>query len=69
MVAKGDGGNRMNKYIEFYDKKNGCIKAVDDLNKFIAENKHLKVSVVGYRVVRYEHYGADRTYILAEVLE
>lgn len=69
MVAKSDGGSRMNKYIEFYDKENGYIKAVDELNKFIAENKHLKVSVVGYRVVRYEQYGADRTYILAEVKE
>ena len=59
----------MNKYIEFYDKENGYIKAVDELNKFIAENKHLKVSVVGYRVVRYERFGADRTYILAEVKE
>ncbi len=59
----------MNKYIEFYDKENGYIKAVDELNKFNAENKHLKVSVVGYRVVRYEQYGADRTYILAEVEE
>ena len=64
----------MNKYIEFYVKENGYIKAVDEkavdeLNKFIAENKHLKVSVVGYRVVRCEQYGADRTYILAEVKE
>ena len=69
MVAKGDGGSRMKKYIEFYDKENGYIKAVDELNKFIAENESLKVSVVGYRVVRYEQYGADRTYILAEVEE
>ena len=59
----------MKKYIEFYDKENGYIKAVDELNKFIAENESLKVSVVGYRVVRYEQYGADRTYILAEVEE
>ena len=57
----------MKKYIEFYDKENGYIKAVDELNKFIAGNEHLKVSVVGYRVVRYEQFGADRTYILAEV--
>ena len=59
----------MKKYIEFYDKENGYIKAVDELKKFIAENTHLKVSVVGYRVVRHEQYGADRTYILAEVKE
>ena len=59
----------MKKYIEFYDKENGYIKAVDELNKFIAENESLKVSVVGYQVVRYEQYGADRTYILAEVEE
>ena len=59
----------MKKYIEFYDKENGYIKAVDELNKFIAVNKSLKVSVVGYRVVRYEQYGADRTYILVEVEE
>ena len=59
----------MKKYIEFYDKENGYIRAVDELNKFIAENKHLKVSVVGYRVVRNEQYGMERTYILAEVEE
>ena len=59
----------MKKYIEFYDKENGFIKAVDELNKFVAENESLKVSVVGYRVVRYEQFGADRAYILAEVEE
>ena len=59
----------MKKYVEFYDKENSYIRAVDELNKFIAENKSLKVSVVGYQVVRYEQYGADRTYILAEVKE
>jgi hypothetical protein len=69
MASKGNGGSRMKKYIEFCDKENGYIKAVDELNKFIAENKHLKVSVVGYRVVRYERYGADRTYILVEAEE
>ena len=59
----------MKKYIEFYDKENGYIKAVDELNKFIAENKHLKVSVTSYQVVRYEQHCPDRTYILAEVEE
>ena len=59
----------MKKYIEFYDKKNGYISAVDELNKFIAKNKHLKVSVISYQVVRYEQYRADRTYILVEVEE
>ena len=59
----------MKKYIEFYDKENGCIRAVDELNKFIAENESLKASVVGYQVVRYEQFGADRTYILVEVQE
>lgn len=59
----------MKKYIEFYDKENGFVKAVDELNNFIAENESLKVSVVGYRVVRYERYAMDRTYILAEVEE
>ena len=59
----------MKKYVEFYDKENGYIKAVDELNKFIAENESLKVSVIGYQVVRYEQFGADRTYILAEVEE
>ena len=56
----------MKKYIEFYDKENGYIKAVDELNEFIAKNKHLKVSVISYQVVRYEQFGADRTYILVE---
>ena len=28
MVAKGDGWSRMKKYIDFYDKENGYIKAV-----------------------------------------
>ena len=61
----------MKKYIEFYDKENGLVivKAVDELNKFVAENESLKVSVVGYRVVRYEQLNIDRTYILAEVEE
>ena len=60
----------MKKYIEFCDiEKDGYVCAVDMLNKFIAENESLKVSVVGYRVVRYEQYGMDRTYILAEVEE
>ena len=59
----------MEKYIEFYDKENGFVKAVDELNKFVAENESLKVSVVGYRVVRYEQLNIDRTYILAEVEE
>lgn len=58
----------MKKYVEFYDTEtDGFVNAVDALNKFIAENQHLKVSVVGYRVVRSERYCADRTYILAEV--
>lgn len=57
----------MKKYIEFYDKENGYIKAVDELNKFIAENEHLKLSVISYQVVRYEQFGEERTYILAEV--
>lgn len=59
----------MKKYIEFFDKENGYIRAVDELNKFVAENESLKVSVIGYQVVRYEQFGADRTYILAEVEE
>ena len=60
----------MKEYIEFCDiEKDGYVSAVDALNKFIAENESLKVSVVGYRVVRYEQYGADRTYILAEAEE
>ena len=59
----------MKRYIEFYDKENGFVKAVDELNKFVAENESLKVSVVGYRVVRYEQLNIDRTYILAEVEE
>ena len=61
----------MKKYIEFYDKDNGLVivKAVDELNKFVAENESLKLSVVGYRVVRYEQLNIDRTYILAEVEE
>ena len=56
----------MKKYIEFYDYS---TSALDQLNKFIAENKHLKVSVIGYRVVRYEQMNNDRTYILVEVEE
>ena len=59
----------MKKYIEFCDKENGYIRAVDELNKFIAENESLKASVVGYQVVRCEQFGADRTYILVEVQE
>ena len=59
----------MKKYIEFFDKENGYVSAVNALNEFIAENKHLKVSVVGYRVVRYEQLNMNRTYILAEVEE
>ena len=71
MVAKGDGGSGMKRYVEFYDKEtaDSFVSAVDALNKFVAENESLKVSVVGYRVVRYEKFGADRTYILAEVQE
>ena len=58
----------MKKYVEFYDTEtNGFVSAVDALNKFIAENESLKVSVISYQVVRYEQYGADRTYILVEV--
>lgn len=58
----------MKKYIEFCDTEiDGYVSAVDALNKFIAENETLKVSVVGYRVVRYEQLGRDRTYILVEV--
>ncbi len=56
----------MKKYIEFYDYS---TSALDQLNYFISENKHLKVSVIGYRVVKYERYLPDRTYILAEVEE
>ena len=58
----------MKKYIEFYDTEiDGYVSAVDALNKFIAENESIKVSVVGYRVVRYEQLRRDRTYILVEV--
>ena len=60
----------MKKYVEFYDTEtDGFVNAVDALNKFIAENQHLKVSVIGYRVVRYEQMNNDRTYILVEVEE
>ena len=59
----------MKKYIEFFDKENGYISAVNALNKFVAENESLKVSVIGYRVVRHEQVNMDRTYILAEVEE
>ena len=60
----------MKKYIEFCDTEiDGYVSAVDALNKFIAENESLKVSVVGYRVVRYEQSNRGRTYILAEVGE
>ena len=68
----------MKKYIEFCDIEfcdseidgseiDGYVSAVDVLNKFIAGNESLKVSVVGYRVVRHEQLNRDRTYILAEV--
>ena len=58
----------MKKYIEFCDTGiDVYVSAVDALNKFISENKHLKVSVIGYRVLSSEQYGPDRTYILAEV--
>ena len=60
----------MKKYIEFCDTEiDGYVSAVDALNKFIAENESSKVSVVGYRVVRYEQLNRERTYILAEVQE
>lgn len=60
----------MKKYIEFYDTEtDGFVSAVDALNKFVAENESLKVSVVGYRVVRYEQLNRERTYILVEVEE
>ena len=60
----------MKKYIEFCDSGiDGCVSAADALNKFIAENESLKVSVVGYRVVRYEQLNRERTYILVEVEE
>ena len=60
----------MKKYIEFCDTGiDVYVSAVDALNKFISENKHLKVSVVAYRVVRHEQDGRDKTYILAEVEE
>ena len=72
---KRRNGGTMKKYIEFCDIEfcdseiDGYVSAADVLNKFIAENKHLKVSVIGYQVVRYEQVGADRTYILVEVEE
>ena len=70
MVTKGDGGSRIKKYIEFYGTEiDGCVSVVNALNKFISENKHLKVSVIGYQVVRYELANTERTYILAEVEE
>ena len=56
----------MKKYIEFYDDG---ISAVDQMNDFIAENKHLKVSVISYKVVRCEQRNNERTYILVEVQE
>lgn len=60
----------MKKYIEFCDTGiEFYVGAVDALNKFISENKHLKVSVIGYQVAGCEQYGVDRTYILAEVEE
>ena len=60
----------MKKYIEFCDTDiDGYVSATDALNKFIAENESLKVSVVGYRVVRYEQLNINRTYILAEAEE
>ena len=55
----------MKKYIEFCDTRiDVYVSAVDALNKFISENKHLKVSVIGYQVI-----SSNRTYILAEVAE
>lgn len=54
----------MKRYVEFFDCS---TRAVDKLNDFISENQHLKVSVIGYRVVRYEQMNNDRTYILVEV--
>ena len=60
----------MKKYVEFYDTEiDGFVSAVDALNKFVAENESLKVSVISYQVVRYEQVNTDRTYILAEVEE
>lgn len=60
----------MKKYIEFYDTEiDGFVSAVDALNKFVAENESLKVSVISYQVVRYEQVNTDRAYILAEVEE
>ena len=60
----------MKKYIEFCDTRiDVYVGAVDALNKFISENKHLKVSVIGYQAVRYEQVNIERTYILAEVEE
>ena len=56
----------MKKYIDFFDDG---IRAVDQLNDFISENKHLKVSVISHRVVRYEQCNSGRTYILVEVEE
>lgn len=53
----------MKEYIEFCDYS---ASALDELNSFISKNKHLKVSVVGYQVVRYEQVSVDRTYILVE---
>ena len=59
----------MKKYVEFYDKENGYIKAVDELNKFVAENESLKVSVIGYQVVKGGQSYTERAFILAEVEE
>lgn len=60
----------MNKYIEFCDTGiDVYVSAVDALNKFISENKHLKVSVIGYLVLNSGQDWPDRTYILAEVEE
>lgn len=43
----------MKKYVEFYDTEtDGFVRAVDALNKFVAENESLKVSVIGYQVVK-----------------
>ena len=56
----------MKKYVEFYDCS---ASALDELNSFVSKNKHLKVSVIGYQVVRYEQVNTERTYILAEVQE
>ena len=60
----------MKKYVEFYDTEtNGFVSTVDALNKFIAENESLKVSVIGYQVVKGGQSYTERAFILAEVEE